>query len=94
MQAWIFFFFFTSVETKTYVVQRLRYVVFDYIHNPNISVDHVPTYEDILSCIDCTIDLRVAGKSKLWTWYCNCLVLLAAGHADAFGMSLKCFERI
>ena len=47
-----------------------------------------------MSCVDCTINLQAAGKTALWTWYCDELVPRAAGNADAFGVNLRCFERI
>ena len=70
-------------------------MVIDYIRDPSKSVEDLPTYyEDILPCVHCTIDLEAPGKTALWTWYCDELVPHATGYADAFGVNLRCFERI
>jgi hypothetical protein len=81
-------------KTRTYVVQRLRSVAFDYMSDPKRSVDDLPTYDAILECVNRTLNLQTPGKAELWAWYCDELVPRAAGNAEAFGVNLRCFERI
>ena len=85
----------TALNTiRTYVVQRIRNATDNYLSNPNKGENDMPTFEQIRSCVDRTIDLKVEGNTELWTWYCDYLVPRAAGYAQAFDVNLKCFERI
>ena len=80
-------------KTRTYVVQRIRHVVFEYVRD-KVTVEAMPTFEAILSCIDRSIDLKIPDNVELWTFYCDEILPHAIGNVCAFGENLRCFERI